>query len=204
MSKNKKTKPNACCSVDKSNKSKGSQNGDGDKPRRTFLGMLIAGGLGACALAVPIGAGVLSILSPMRWKSQVGKFYRVAPLALLPEDGTPQKYPVVVPERKDAWTIFRNETAGKVFLRRVGKDKVEAFADICPHAGCSIDFDKKEKQYRCPCHLAYFSLEGKRLQEDSQSPRDMDRLDSVEIRDGEVWVKFEKFQVGTPQKIAES
>jgi hypothetical protein len=52
--------------------------------------------------------------------------------------------------------------------------------------------------------LAYFSLDGKRLQEDSQSPRDMDRLDGVELRDGEVWVKFEKFQVGTSKKVVES
>lgn len=198
--KNKENKSSCCCCSAAGDKKPSAEG----KPRRGFLGLLAAGGLGLIALAAPVGAGILSVLSPMRWKSQAGKFYRIAPLTSLPEDGTPQKYPVIVPERKDGWTIFRNESAGKIFLRRVGEGKIEAFSDVCPHAGCTIDFDKKESRYCCPCHLAYFALDGKRLQEDSQSPRDMDRLDGVELRDGEVWVKFEKFQVGTSKKVVES
>ncbi|MGD9126336.1 MAG: Rieske 2Fe-2S domain-containing protein [Planctomycetia bacterium] len=196
-------KSNDCCSCSVS-KPKSQEPAAEGKPRRGFLGMLIAAGFGTVALAAPIGAGIASLLSPLRWKSQAGQLCRITLLTDVPEDGTPQKFPVVMPIRKDAWNIFHSKIAGKIFLRRVGKDKVEAFSDICPHAGCAINFDTDHERFECPCHEAYFSLDGKRTQKDSQSPRDMDRLDTVEIRGGEVWVKFEKFKGGISKKVAES
>ena len=196
---NEEKKPCCCCCSETSSKE---SNSSGPQ-RRGVLGMLIAGGFGLAALAAPIGAGIFSVLSPMRWKSQAGELCRITPLSSLPEDGTPQKFPVVLSIRKDAWNIFHSRVAGKVFLRRVGKDKVEAFSEICPHAGCNIGFDKDAKRFCCPCHTAYFALDGKRTQKNSPSPRDMDTLE-WEIKDGAVWVKFEKFQGGTSKKIAES
>lgn len=202
MSEEKKIETTGCCcSVSKPKKPDAN-----DTTRRGVLGMLIAAGFGIAALAIPIGTGIFSVLSPMRWKSQTGEFCRITPLSDVPEDGSPQKFAVVLPTRKDAWNIFHSKIAGRIFLRRIGKDKdkVEAFSDICPHAGCEIDFYQKENRFCCPCHLAYFSLDGKRTQKNSQSPRNMDQLEGVEIRDGEVWVKFEKFQGGISKKIAES
>jgi nitrite reductase/ring-hydroxylating ferredoxin subunit len=158
--------------------------------------------MGAVALAVPAAAGVVSFLNPLRQKSAAGKFLRLATLETLPEDGTPRKFPVVM-DRTDAWNHFASEPVGAVFLRRTDKG-VEALQVVCPHAGCYISYDEQNKKLYCPCHQASFALDGKRTDAQSNSPRDLDTLE-VELRnDHEVWVKYETFRTGTPQKVAEA
>jgi menaquinol-cytochrome c reductase iron-sulfur subunit len=71
-----------------------------------------------------------------------------------------------------------------------------------------VTWNEKTNGFYCPCHAAYFDIEGGRAvgptEQPCMSPRNLDTLD-VEIRDGkDVWVKFEKFQTGTPDKIVKS
>ncbi len=125
---------------------------------------------GAAAIAAPAAAGAVAFLNPLRQKSQGGRFMRLASLDTLPDDGTPRKVPVVA-ERTDAWNRFPAEPIGAVFLRRQG-DQVLALQVICPHAGCSIDFDASAKggRFFCPCHSASFDLSGKRTDATLPSP----------------------------------
>lgn len=172
------------------------------KERRGFLAKMTAIIVGSVALATPAAVGIVSFLNPLRQKSQAGGFVELATLDALPEDGTPRKFAVIA-DRIDAWNIFPSEPIGAVYLRHTGKDRVEAFQVICPHAGCSIMFEagKEGGKFFCPCHGASFDLAGKRLDATSPSPRDMDALE-VEIRDNnEVWVKFQKFASGTASKV---
>ena len=151
---------------------------------------------------VPVAVGVLAALNPLRQKSQGGEFIRLASLDLLPDDGTPRKVAVIA-DRVDAWNRYPAEPVGAVFLRRTGGDVV-AMQVICPHAGCSINFEGSgaSGKFFCPCHAASFDTAGKRMDQTSPSPRDMDTLD-VEIRNkSEVWVKFQTFGVGTSAKVA--
>jgi quinol---cytochrome c reductase iron-sulfur subunit, bacillus type len=172
------------------------------EPRRSFFGQLIALVVGFFAFAVPAVLGIFSALNPLRQKGQAGQLFRITSLDVLPEDGTPRKFPVIS-DLTDAWTIRPDVPIGKVFLRRTEGDKVVAFSDICPHAGCLIDYNSQKKQFFCPCHAAYFQLDGERIGESSPSPRGMDQMPEVEIRDGQIWVKYEKFVVGTTKKIVE-
>jgi Rieske Fe-S protein len=145
---------------------------------------------------------VVSLLNPLRQKSQAGKFLRLAALETLPDDGTPRQFPVVM-DRTDAWNRFPNEPVGAVFLRRI-KQRVLAFQVICPHAGCYVGYDEAKRQFYCPCHQARFALDGKRDSDKCPSPRDLDTLE-VELRGGnEVWVKYQTFRTGTPQKVAQA
>lgn len=170
--------------------------------RRGFLAKLTALLLGAVAYTVPVAAGVVSFLNPWRQKSGAGRLMRLASLDTLPEDGTPRKFPVVM-DRIDAWNRFPDEPVGAVFLRRT-EEGVEAIQVVCPHNGCHVGYSPEKKQFYCPCHGANFALNGKRLDETSPSPRDLDTLE-VEVRnDSEVWVKYENYRTGTPQKVAEA
>jgi menaquinol-cytochrome c reductase iron-sulfur subunit len=186
----------SCCNQDETR---------GDS-RREFLGKTVAVACGAVALATPVAAGVVTFLHPLRQKSLGGQFMRLALLDAVPEDGTPLKVAVIA-DRSDAWSRFPAEPIGAVFLSRTGgksDGKVEAFQVICPHAGCSIGYDAPGRKYFCPCHAASFDLAGKRTDETSPSPRDMDSLE-VEIRNkNEVWVKFQTFGVGTAKKVAQA
>jgi menaquinol-cytochrome c reductase iron-sulfur subunit len=167
-------------------------------PRRTFV-TLCAGLVGALAGLVPLAAGVLTFLDPLRRRAAAGEFVRVTSLAALPEDGLPRKFTVLA-DRADAWNRFPRVPVGAVYLRRTGPDTVQALNVVCPHAGCFVDFKPQDKFYLCPCHNSTFDLDGRIRDAKSPSPRALDALD-VQIRpDGEVWVKFQNFQAGTKEK----
>ena len=170
-------------------------------PRRRFLIQGVAVASGGLAYAVPALTGIVAFLNPLGQKSEAGQLLRVASLDMLPEDGTPMKVSILA-DRTDAWNRFANEPIGAVFVRRTGDDQVEVLNVVCPHAGCSVVY--QEGKLFCPCHAASFDLEGKRLDETSPSPRDLDTLD-VEIREGtEIWVRFENFQTGVAEKVPEA
>lgn len=168
----------------------------GRPPRRTFLqaaGALIAGGV---AFIAPAVAGAATLLDPLRRGRRDTSLVRVSTLSALPDGGGPRRVRVLS-DRSDAWTRYEETPVGAVFLRREG-DRVQALNVICPHAGCSVNLAPDGTHFACPCHRSRFALDGTR--EAGPSPRDLDALE-VEVRDGEVWVRFEDFRPGTEDKI---
>jgi menaquinol-cytochrome c reductase iron-sulfur subunit len=155
--------------------------------------------LGAVALLPPLAAGMSALLHPLRYRAGRGTVVRITPLSALPEDGTPRRFPVVA-SRQNAWNRSSNEPLGAVFLRRTGPDSAEALHAVCPHAGCLIDFAPATGDFQCPCHKSSFDRSGRISQANSPSPRDMDALE-IEIRDREVWVRFQNFRSGSARKI---
>ncbi len=98
--------------------------GGGEPPvrgdnRRGFFGQAAAIVCGGLALLVPAAAGIAAFLNPLRQKGQSGQFLRLASLDVLPEDGTPQKFPVIA-DRTDAWNRFPAGPIGAVYLLRNG------------------------------------------------------------------------------------
>ncbi len=174
--------------------------------RRGFIAKVAATAVGGIALIVPALTALVTYLNPVRQKSPGGEFFRLAALAALPEDGTPRRFPIIT-DRVDAWNRYPHEPIGAVWVRRTGQkdNPIAAFQVVCPHAGCIIGLDTTPGGVRffCPCHVAGFDLDGRRTDRPSPSPRDMDALE-VDVRSGDVWVKFENFILGTSQQIAES
>lgn len=168
--------------------------------RRDFFKKTLAVIIGGVVTLVPALAGLMVLLDPLRRKAAAGGAIRVATLAALPDDGVPRRFPVLA-DKVDAWNRYRDVPIGAVYLRRTGKDKVEALNVVCPHAGCFVDFSPARKEFICPCHNSAFTLDGKIADAKSPSPRALDSL-SVDVRvNGEIWVKFENFQAGRPDKV---
>ncbi len=170
--------------------------------RRDFLTKAAAMVCGGVATLVPVGAGLMTVVDPLRRTAVGGRtFLRVTSLSSLPEDGSPRRFEVVA-GRVDAWNRFPNVAVGAVYLRRVGGDKVEAINVICPHAGCPVDYRPGGKSFLCPCHDSQFNLDGTLVAgARSPSPRGLDTLE-VEVREGsEVWVKFQNFEAGKAEKV---
>jgi len=174
--------------------------------RRGFIASVVALGSAAVALLVPAVTAVAAFCHPVRQKGGARKLVKVADLTALSEDGTPQMFPVVM-DKTDAWARATNQTVGSVYLRRTGnKEKpVLALQVVCPHAGCTIRYEKTDAggRFVCPCHEAHFDLSGKRLDESSRSPRPMDELE-VEISGNEVSVEFVNFRTGISDKVPEA
>ncbi len=156
--------------------------------------------IGGIAGLVPAVAGLLVWLDPLRHKAAAGGGVKVTSLEALPADGVPRKFPVLA-DKIDAWNKFKDVPVGAVYLRRTTDGKVEALNVVCPHAGCFVDLSAQGNGFLCPCHFSRFSLDGKIADPRSPSPRALDTLPVEIAKDGSVWVKFQNFQAGRPDKV---
>jgi Rieske Fe-S protein len=168
--------------------------------RRRFLTRATAVGIGAVTTLVPAGAGLFTLLDPLRHKARAGSFLRVTALSALPDDGSPRQFPVVA-DREDAWNKFPQTRVGAVYLRKTGAKEVQAINVVCPHAGCFVNYQPDQRQYLCPCHNSSFALDGAIKDKSSPSPRPLDALVVKVSDDGGVWVKFENYRAGVHEKI---
>src|SRR5947199_7660608 len=119
--------------------------------RRGFI--RIASSLAAGALMSVMGAalaipGAIFYTGPTRRKREAESAVDVGALERLPE-GFPVRMPVVVKRRLDAWTAFTDVTLGAAWLIRKGAE-IKALSTVCPHAGCSIDWDAPKNCFACP------------------------------------------------------
>ena len=180
-------------------------------PRRNFIAKALAFLTGGALVTLPTAAGLAFFLDPLLRKRDtsgggVGRrdaegFLPVTPLAAIPADGRPQIF-TVYDDAVDAWNKFANQPVGRVFLRRLPDGSVTAFNMRCPHLGCAVDYRPAQNDYLCPCHMSAFALDGQKKNE--IPPRGLDSLE-VKVKDkSEVWVRYEVFKAGTPDRIVVS
>ncbi len=148
---------------------------DPAESRRSFLKLATnaLGGLFALVLGIP---AIAYLIDARNRAAAQTDFKPVARLAELPLN-QPQQV-VIRDVRRDAWTVEPNQVVGRVWLIRRDKDNVEAFSTICPHLGCSINFEETSRQFVCPCHGGTFEENGKlKEMKGNPPPRGMDRLE---------------------------
>src|SRR6267378_2327121 len=127
--------------------------------RRDFLKKAAAALIGTVLGLIPLAAGVMVLLDPLRRKAGGSGAIRVTTLDALPDDGVPRKFPVLA-TRIDAWNRFSEVPVGAVYLRRTNDGKLQALNVVCPHAGCFVDFLAARNSFLCPCHNSTFTVVG--------------------------------------------
>ena len=168
--------------------------------RRSFLKVAIHA-LSAL-VAVVLGVPALAYLLDARHRAAAqGDFRSAARLDELPLN-TPHQV-VLRDVRRDAWTLHPNDVIGRVWLIRRDRDRVEAFTTICPHLGCSVNFEDKAQHFVCPCHGGTFDRDGRRVDTPGQinpAPRGMDRLECRRCPTNAdlIEVKYQNFMQGKP------
>lgn len=173
------------------------------EPRRSFFASLAAALLGVAALAAPVGAGLVVLVSPLRRKSSSGEgnWIRVASLEQMPADGKPHPFTVMEQEPRDKWNLYNPQPVGALFLlRSEGTDTVTALSSICPHLGCALGYDGKLDRIVCPCHNAIFECEGKQDTGSTVSPRDLDPLEVKVEPNGDILVDYKRFKGGVAER----
>jgi menaquinol-cytochrome c reductase iron-sulfur subunit len=168
--------------------------------RRSYLTKAAALAVGGIIAAVAPIAGLFTFLDPLRRKGESRGMVRVATIGALPDNGEPRKVPVL-DVMVDAWNRTENVPVGSVYVQKTGENTVRVLNTVCPHLGCSVSFSAARSGYFCPCHKSSFAVDGKILDPKSPSPRGMDELEAEVRPNGEVWVKFQNFRKGTPDKI---
>ena len=168
--------------------------------RRGFLRRAASIVIGSILSLVPLGAGLTVLFDPLRKRAQSSGLVRVTSLDALPDDGVPRRFQVIT-TKVDAWNKFPDTPVGAVYLRRQKGGTIQALNAVCPHAGCFVEFLADRGMFLCPCHLSSFNVAGAIENRSSPASRGLDSLE-VEIKGGtEVWVKFQNFQAGRPDKV---
>ena len=151
-------------------------------------------GAGLLSGAITVLLGVPLIGSLFNSKSSVNKhFVEVADVDALPVD-EPSRI-VFSDLVKDAFLV--EPSSSNVWVVKHSDSNVTVFSSICPHLGCTYDWQPARKQFVCPCHSSVFSMDGKVLA--GPSPRGLDTLPQ-KIENGKLFLQWEKFEVGIPEK----
>ncbi len=174
-----------------------------EEPRRDFVTKALAIAVGSIVAVIPIVASLITALDPLlRRRSGVlgadeNGFLKVTSASSLDSTGAPRMFTVIA-DLQDAWNKFPQTEIGSVYLRQTDDGTIEAFTARCPHLGCTVNYKPNEKLFGCPCHDSSFKLDGTRNNE--IPPRGMDSLEA-QNRDGEIWVRFQKFRAGIHDRV---
>jgi nitrate reductase gamma subunit len=93
---------------------------------------------------------------------------------------------------------IRQTELRKVWVIKHSATEVTVFSPVCPHLGCHYNWDPKTQHFECPCHGSVYTINGKVI--GGPAPRGLDTLPE-KIEGGILYVKWEEFRVGIPQKI---
>jgi len=160
--------------------------------RRGFFELVIAflSALATLALAVPF---VGSLVGPAFQKKKE-HFAKVAALDSLPV-GVPVevKYSDLV---EDAF--ITQMTMNMVWVIKHSPANVTVYSPICPHLGCSYNWDPEANRFACPCHGSVWTIDGRVI--GGPAPRPLDTL-PAKIENGELYVELQRFKVGVSEKI---
>ena len=77
---------------------------------------------------------------------------------------------------------FGNEPA---LLVRTAEGELRAFTAICPHLGCTVNYEPGSKVIWCPCHNGMFDLHGRNIS--GPPPRPLTEY-KVNLRNGQIVV----------------
>ena len=168
--------------------------------RRGFLDLCASGLLAVLGLLVSVPA-VAYLCAPLRRRPQGagpgGGFVDVGPVAELRAGEWTLR--TVALEQEDAWKK-KGQVRHHLWVRRDGDGDrgITVLSPLCPHLGCPISWHPDKGQFDCPCHGGTFDAGGERV--GGPPPRSMDPLE-FEVRAGRLWVRWQDFKIGVPERI---
>jgi len=114
------------------------------------------------------------------------------------EIGKPYSLPFPF-EKVDAY--IHTQVHHEVWVIKHSDTIVTVYSPICPHLGCHYTRHPQKHAFICPCHGSVFTTTGKVV--GGPAPRPLDTLPH-DVKDGVLYVKWERFEAGVPQKIVVS
>ncbi|MCL5885310.1 MAG: Rieske 2Fe-2S domain-containing protein [Desulfobacteria bacterium] len=160
--------------------------------RRDFFRIAIGvlGTVVGLVLAIPL----VGFLVGPAFRKKIPRWARVAKVESLPLG-----QPAVLSFTDQSSEGYLRETVVRnVWAVRRSATEVTVFSPICTHLGCRYDWEPNSGRFLCPCHGSLFGLDGKVLA--GPAPRPLDTL-PVKIENGELFVEWERFELGISRKI---
>jgi Rieske Fe-S protein len=138
--------------------------------RRTFFGVVAACSLGITGVALA-GPAIASLVPPGR---SIDGTTKIGALSIVAVKDLPLNSPVPFQYGDD-----------EIFAVRLTGDKVLVMSAACPHVRCKLYWDAAKKEFACPCHASFFTLQGVKIS--GPSPRNMDKA-TFAIKNGTIVV----------------
>ncbi len=169
---------------------------DDEDSRRDFLKTLGIGGLGIGVAAVTVVPAMRYLGYPLSHAtvSNGDGFVNVGKSDAFKPD-QPVKVDIYA-DKRDAWNRILQVKIGSAWVIRE-EGRLRAFSSVCPHLGCAYDYEPDAKEFKCPCHDAVYTLEGRVA--GGPAPRPLDDLE-VEEKDGTVSVRYQRFRLSIATK----
>ena len=142
-------------------------------------------------LAAPL---IRFTLFPLTEKTTETKWSDAGPIAELGISDKPVTRTVMV-EQVDGWRKSVSEKI--VYVTKDSAGRLSVLSAVCPHLGCSVQWQDAKRAFVCPCHSAQYEANGKRT--GGPAPRGMDTLES-KIVDGHLLVRYQYFRQLVPTK----
>jgi len=140
---------------------------NGGYTRRSWhlAAIYLLGGIIGLALAIP---AILYLFIPPRQRSRsqwidagdVSQLTPGSPVEMSFQESRIDGWRVIT-EKKTAWVV------------KEANNQIVAFGPQCTHLGCAYHWDDSLKQFACPCHASFFSVQGQVLA--GPAPRPLDR-----------------------------
>ena len=73
---------------------------------------------------------------------------------------------------------------GAYVYREGDKDPV-VFSDICTHLSCRVNWNEENQEFDCPCHAAYFDIDGE--VKSGPPPRPLDKYE-IKIEENQLFI----------------
>jgi len=96
----------------------------------------------------------------------------------------------------DVQAFITSNIVYDIWVIKEAADKATVYSPLCPHLNCRYTF--VENEFKCPCHGSVFNKTGKCI--GGPSPRALDTL-PYKIEGGELYVQWELFKAGVPEKV---
>jgi menaquinol-cytochrome c reductase iron-sulfur subunit len=155
--------------------------------RRSFLAALL--GIGSALIAALLSVPLIRFaLFPLIRRTTELKGSPVGELSEFTSVTEPVMRTIQI-EQVDGWRRAVSEKA--VYVTKDSQGQLRILSSICPHLGCTVPWNKEQKQFVCPCHGARFAADGTRVSGPSQ--RGMDTLETS-VQNGQVLVRFQYFR----------
>jgi menaquinol-cytochrome c reductase iron-sulfur subunit len=160
--------------------------------RRRFL--RLATGMISAIISLLLGIPFLAALIAPTYRRTPSPYARVGDVGPLP-----QEQPVSLRFQFQSTDAFLKEIeTHEAWVVKHSDSDLTVFSPICTHLGCHYDWVASRREFVCPCHNSFFSIAGKVL--GGPAPRPLDTL-PYRIENGVLYVKWERFQAGIPEKI---
>jgi menaquinol-cytochrome c reductase iron-sulfur subunit len=135
-----------------------------------------------------IGGGLAAVLGGFalgsRASASQGRWSRAGTTSdLKPDEPVPR---VLSVSRVDGW--YRARARETVFLVWDGDKTIRAMSATCSHLGCQVQWQAKEKKFRCPCHGGVYAADGTVLA--GPPPRPLQTIEARIESDSSVLVRL--------------